>query len=183
MLQDIRVNLDVLEMMLFYWESVASKDKMSDEYFVEIAKKCEMQALYSEGFSAESVRRVLSCISNREKLNSTSKEEFKFWSQNMRMVEDINLLHAMLQPVKQLNLSSLREKLATKEPIEVIFLPFPQGDYIVSERKIYFNFFSIIATYQMTEDEELSNEEMEVEVKLGGVSVKEYVESVLEKVY
>lgn len=185
MSQDIRVNLDVIEMMLFYWESVASKDKMSDEYFVEIAKKSEMQVLYNAEFSADSVRRVLSCISNREKLNSTSKEEFRFWSQNMRMIEDLRLLQAILYPVKHLNLSGITEKLSTKDAIEVIFLPFPDGDYMVCENKIYFNFFSIIASYQMYgEDTGVSDDKAaEIEVSFNGVSVKQYVESVIEKVY
>ena len=183
-MKDIKINLDVLEMMLFYWESVASKDKMSDEYFIEIAKKPEMQALYNEGFSTESVRRVLLCISNREKLNSTSREESRFWSQNMRMIEDLKLLHAMLYPVKHLNLSALKEKLNTKDAIEVIFLPFPEGDYMVCENKIYFNFFSIIAKYHLYEDDESAeNDTVEIEVLFNGVSVKEYVESVIEKIY
>ena len=47
MLKEISVSQDVLEMMLFYWESVASKDKMSDEYFLELAGKKEMQGFYA----------------------------------------------------------------------------------------------------------------------------------------
>ena len=185
MLQEIKINLDVLEMMLFYWESVASKDKMSDEYFMEIAKKNEMQVLYKEGFSDDSVRRVLSCISNREKLNSTSKEESKFWSQNMRMIEDLKLVHAMLYPVKHLNLSELRERLNEPNDIEVVFLPFPEGDYIVCKNKIYFNFFNIIATYKMCEEsnEIEENNEIEIDVQCNGMSVKKYVEHVIEKTY
>ena len=185
MSQDIKVNLDVIEMMLFYWESVASKDKMSDEYFMEIANKEEMKVLYKDGFSPESVRRVLSCISNREKLNNTSKEESKFWSQNMRMVEDLRLLHSMIEPVKHLNLSTLKEKLSNKSDIEVIFLPFPDGDYIVCENKIYFNFFGIIAKYQMQAEElEVQDDAMlKVDVSFHGTSIKQYVESVIEKNY
>lgn len=185
MSEQITVNLDILEMMLFYWESVASKDKMSDEYFNEIANKSEMQVLYAEDFTPESVRRVLSCISNREKLNSTSKEEFRFWSQNMRMLEDSKLLHSMLSPVKCLNLSSLNDKLKTTEPIEVIFLPFSYGDYLVRGNKIYFNFFSIIARYKMdyTSAETGDDSDVEIEVLLGGKSVKDYVEDVIAQTY
>ena len=170
MLKEISVSQDVLEMMLFYWESVASKDKMSDEYFLELAGKKEMQGFYSDDFTKDSFRRVLSAISNREKLNSQSIKESKFWNQNMRMIEDLNLTHAMIAPVKKLNLSELIGEDINTEKLEVIFIPLPEGDFFINKEIIAFNFFSIIASYN-SEDFEVSD----IKVSIHGKSIKDYV--------
>ena len=178
MLKAINVNFDVLEMMLFYWESVASKDKMTDEYFLEIAKKEEMQILYNNDFSQSSFIRVLSSISNREKLNNTTALEMKFWSQNMRMIEDLNLTRAMLAPIKTLNLSELiNENIKDIETLKVVFVPFCGSDYIAKENTIYFNFFNIIASYKQTDT---NFEEMgEIEVSFHNKSIKDFcIESI-----
>ena len=170
MLKEISVNQDVLEMMLFYWESVASKEKMSDEYFLELAEKKEMQSLYSDDFTKDSFRRVLSAISNREKLNSQSTKESKFWNQNMRMIEDLNLTHAMIAPVKKLNLSELIGKDLNTEKLEVLFIPLPEGDFFASKEKITFNFFNIIASYNSD-----NFETSDIKVSLHGKNIKDYV--------
>jgi len=177
MLQDISINFDVLEMMLFYWESVASKDKMTDEYFIEIAKKTEMRPVYNEEFSLDSFRRVLSSISNREKLNNKTSSESKFWSQNMRMIEDLNLTHAMLSPIKKLNLDSLKKEPISVEKLSVVFIPFPEGNYIIEDNIIYFNFFNIIATYKDIENPD------EINVFLHGKNIKDYVIECIMKEY
>ena len=70
-----------------------------------------MEYLYREGFDKDSVRRVLSAISNREVLNSESKLERKFWNNNMWMLEDLEFTNMMAQPVKTLNLSYMVDKL------------------------------------------------------------------------
>ncbi|MGP1414515.1 MAG: TDE2712 family protein [Treponema sp.] len=171
MLKEISVNQDVLEMMLFYWESVATKDKMSDEYFLELAGKKEMQSLYGEDFTKESFRRVLSAISNREKLNSQSQKESKFWNQNMRMIEDLNLTHAMIAPIKKLNLSELVGEELKIDKLEVLFIPLPEGDFFASKETIAFNFFNIIATYNSEDLEDTSS----ITVSLHGKDIKNYV--------
>ncbi len=181
MLKEINVNFDVLEMMLFYWESVASKDKMSDEYFIEIANKKEMQVLYNEEFSVDSFRRVLSAISNREKLNSKSKAESRFWSQNMRMIEDLELTRAMLAPIKTLNISSLVGENLRSEKLEVVFIPFCEGEEIINKDKIYFNFFNIIASRKY--DENGFAETGEITVFLHEKTIKDYVIERVKQVY
>lgn len=179
MLKEVSVNQDVLEMMLFYWESVASKDKMSDEYFLELAGKKEMQNLYSDDFTKDSFRRVLSAISNREKLNSQSTKESKFWNQNMRMIEDLNLTHAMVAPVKKLNLSELIGKDLNIEKLEILFIPLPEGDFFSNKETIAFNFFSIIASYNSQDFENTSD----IKVSLHGKDIKEYVIETIETQY
>lgn len=177
MLKDISVDFEILEMMLFYWESIASKDKMSDEYFIEIANKPHIQVLYNETFSNDSFRRVLSSIANREKLNNQTKPEAKFWNQNMRMIEDLNLTRAMLSPIKTLNISELKEQDIKSEKLEVVFIPFPEGEYIAKDDCIYFNFFNIIANYKDIETMQ------EIDVSLGGKSIKDFVIETIKKNY
>lgn len=179
MLKEISVNHDVLEMMLFYWENVASKDKMSDEYFLELAGKKEMQGLYSDEFTKDSFRRVLSAISNREKLNSQSMKESKFWNQNMRMIEDLTLTNAMIAPVKKLNLSELVGEDLKTEKLEVLFIPLPEGDFFASKEAIVFNFFSILASYNGEDFEVISD----IKVSLHGKDVKEYVVETIKAQY
>ena len=171
MLKEISVNQNILEMMLFYWESVAAKDKMSDEYFLELAGKKEMESLYSDDFTKDSFRRVLSAISNREKLNSQSQKESKFWNQNMRMIEDLTLTNAMIAPVKKLNLSELVGENLNTEKLEVLFIPLPEGDFFVGKDIIAFNFFSIIASYNSEDFENVSD----IKVSLHGKDIKDYV--------
>ena len=171
MLKEISVNQNILEMMLFYWESVAAKDKMSDEYFLELAGKKEMESLYSDDFTKDSFRRVLSAISNREKLNSQSSKESKFWNQNMRMIEDLTLTNAMIAPVKKLNLSELVGENLNTEKLEVLFIPLPEGDFFVGRDIIAFNFFSIIASYNSEDFENVSD----IKVSIHGKDIKDYV--------
>lgn len=174
MLKTVNVNLDILEMMLFYWESVASKDKISDAYFLEIAKKEEMQLFYNDDFSQTSFIRVLSSISNREKLNNATKTEIKFWSQNMRMIEDLTLTRSMLSPIKTLNLAELvNSNVKDIETLNVIFIPFCGSDFIVEKDTIYFNFFNIIASYKQNGNDTEDNMS-EIEVSFHNKNIKDF---------
>ncbi len=181
MLKEICVEFENLEMMLFYWESIASKDKMSDEYFIGIAQKPHIQVLYNDAFSADSFRRVLSSIANREKLNNQTPLEAKFWNQNMRMIEDLNLTRAMLSPIKTLNLSELKGEDLSLEKLTVAFIPFPEGDYIASKDCIYFNFFNIIANYDSIE--EVAEDNPKINVSLHGKSIKDFVIETVRKTF
>ncbi len=60
MLNKITLNTEVIEMMLFYWESVVARDKVAEVYMIELANRPEMKPLYGDGFEVDSVRRVLS---------------------------------------------------------------------------------------------------------------------------
>ncbi len=73
MIKRIKVNLDVVEAMLYYWQATSEKEKVGESYIISIGEFPEMKYLYGEGFDKESVRKVLSAISNREMLNSESK--------------------------------------------------------------------------------------------------------------
>ena len=77
-----------------------------------------MAVLLGEDFSRESIRKVLSSITNREVLSSKTKAEGRFWNNNMWMLEDLGLTAAMLAPVKQLKGEDLGEG-----DLRIIFIP------------------------------------------------------------
>ena len=111
LVKSITVNLDVVEMMLFFWESVKEREKVVDSFMIEVSEKEDMQYIYDENFSKDSVRKVLSAISNREKLNHPTKEEGRFWNYNMWMLEDLDNMRKMVSTIKTLNLDYLKDKI------------------------------------------------------------------------
>ena len=166
-MKNIKIDFDVLEMMIFFWESVASKDKMGDDYFMSIAEKPQMEVVYNEDFSKDSVRRVMSAISNREKLNNRTLSESRFWNNNMWILEDLQTMHNMMAPIKTLNLAELTEKYkaSTKfDEIELIFIPVHAEEFYIKGNKIYINFFKLIPNYEDPKD-----------IKIAGLPLKEYV--------
>jgi len=65
----------------------------------------------NKDFNEESVRKVLSAIQNRELLSGASKEEKRFWNNNMWMMEDLELPKLMAKPIKVLNVNHLIDEL------------------------------------------------------------------------
>lgn len=172
-MKNIKTNIDVLEMMIFYWESVASKDKMADEYFITVAEKPQMEVIYGDNFTKDSVRKVLSAISNRERLNDRTTVESRFWNNNMWILEDLDNMRNMIAPVKTLNLNELVNKYEDKlkfNEVEVIFIPGHLDEFYIKENKLYINFFKLIANY-----------ENPTEIKIAGLSLKEYVSKKIEE--
>ncbi|MEL3912910.1 hypothetical protein [Treponema pedis] len=166
-MKNIKINFDVLEMMVFFWESVASKDKISDDYFVSVAEKPQMEVVYGEGFSKDSVRRVLSAISNRERLNDRTQQESRFWNNNMWILEDLQTMHNMMAPIKTLNLKEFIEKYKDNkyEEIEIIFIPAHTEEYYIKDNKLYINFFKLIPNCDNPTD-----------IKIAGMELKEYID-------
>ncbi len=164
----IKTDVDVLEMMIFYWESVASRDKMADDYFIAVADKPQMEAVYCDDFSKDSVRKVLSAISNREKLSQSTQKERRFWNNNMWILEDLSVMNNMMAPIKTLNLRELAEKYSsiTKfDELEVIFIPGHEQEFYTKENKLYINFFKLIPNFQDPTD-----------IKIAGKDLKVYIE-------
>jgi len=174
MIKSIKVNLDVIEAILYYWQATSEKQKVGEPYIISIAEFKEMEYLYGEGFDKDSVRRVLSAISNREVLNSESKLERKFWNNNMWMLEDLEFTNMMVQPIKVLNLSDMVDKLNninsdTKyEQIQVIFIPGHVDEYYIDGNKLIINFFRIMPSLYE-----------EGKVTIGDKDFKEYIEEKL----
>lgn len=149
MIKRIIVKLDVIEAMLYYWQASSEKEKVGESYLNNIADFNEMNYIYDDEFNGESVRKVLSAISNREIFKSEIKKERKFWNNNMWMMEDLEYTKMMVTPLKTLNLDTIIEKLNNKnnnikyEELEVVFIPGHEGEYLVKENKLIINFFRV----------------------------------------
>lgn len=169
MINSITVNLDVVEMMLFFWESVSEREKVVDAFMWKVAEKEDMKYLYGDNFSKESIRKVLSAISNREMLNHPSQEESRFWNYNMWMLEDKENMNNMVTPIKRLNLDDLKTKLkdikTDYDKIEVVFIPGHVEEYYIDKNKIVINFFKLLVDFMDP-----------TKVNISGKAIKEYVE-------
>ena len=142
----ININTEVVEMMIFFWSSVAEKEKVAEPYIISVAQRPEMKLIYDDEFKEEGVRSVLSAISNRELLNGGSKKDKRFWNNNMWMMEDLGVMQAMIDPMKQLNLQEDEGELSTKsgfDEVNVIFVPGTTDFFKVVDNNLVVNFFKI----------------------------------------
>lgn len=172
MINRIKIDFEAVEMMLYYWQSIAERQKVGETFLREVANNEDMSYCYNMEFNPESVRKVLSAISNRELLNNATKPERKFWSCNMWMVEDLDNMNNMVKPVKMLNLDNMIEKLNEKgskyEELEVHFIPGHESEYTIEENKLIINFFKIMV-----------NPMDDTDIKISGKPFREYVEEKL----
>lgn len=148
-MQRIKVNLEVIEAMLYYWQATSEKEKVGEGYLNDIANMPAMKMIYDNEFNEESVRRALSAISNREIFAGETKQEGRFWNNNMWMLEDLGYTDMMVKPLKTLNLDSIIEKLnmsensSKYEEIEVAFVPGHLDEYKIIDNKLIVNFFRV----------------------------------------
>jgi len=148
MLQRIKVNLEAVEAMLYFWQAASEKENVAEKFFYDVAAMTGLTCAYDEEFNSESVRRALSAIKNREPFVGNKKER-KFWNNNMWMMEDFEYTNAMARPIKKLNLDNLVGKLShiegTKkyDEIEVIFSPLHSDEYMITGNKLVINFFRL----------------------------------------
>lgn len=170
MIKTIKVNMEEIESMLYFWQSTSERQRVSEEYLGEIANMQGLKYSYDDEFNAESVRKVLSAITNREKLSQSNQKESRFWNNNMWMLEDLSFTDSMIQPLKKLNLESLIEKLNASvenpkyEMLEVIFSPLHMDEYLIWDNKLIINFFRVMPSF-----------EEEGVVTIGGKDIKEYI--------
>ncbi len=161
----MKINLEVIEMMLFFWHSTKDKEKVSDLYLNDIANREEMEVIYNDEFNKESVRKVLSAITNRELLSNRTKDEGMFWNNNMWMTEDLSITQAMIDPIKALNVDDI------EKDIEVIFIPGLSDVYYIKDNKLYINFFKILVDVFTGS----------MEVTIDKLSPKEFILKVIEE--
>ncbi|PKK39365.1 hypothetical protein ABB02_01598 [Clostridiaceae bacterium JG1575] len=148
MLQSIQINTKALETMLFIWASIKDREKVSEAFLDELAQSQEMTSSYDDEFNAASVRKVLSAISNRERLNGPTKKESRFWNYNMWMLEDPQMTQMMLTPIKTLNMDDLKNSLGSAFPyenVEVIFYPGQFEVACIKGSQLFINFFTVKA--------------------------------------
>ncbi len=166
----IRIKMDTVESMLFYWQATSEKDKVGETYLNEIANHEDMKKTYDQEFNAESFRKVLSAISNREPFKSDVKKERVFWNSNMWMTEDMEFTRMMLAPIKVLNADHLLPKVQAQvknpkyEEVEVVFVPGHEFEYLIHENQLLINFFKI--QVDLYEDNK---------IEIGGVSLEDYL--------
>lgn len=149
MLKSIKVNLEVIESMLYYWSTIIDREKVNESFFVDVANMDAMKLIQSEDFSSESIRKVLSAIQNRELLSNATKPEKRFWSKNMWIAEDPSLATKMATPAKLLNLDDMVDTLNKKygdikyENITVHIAPLHIKPYYIFDSNLVINFFGI----------------------------------------
>ncbi len=168
MIKNIKINLDLLESMLYYWKATSEKEKVGEQFLYTISDSEMMKACYSDEFNGESVRRALSAISNREIFSPASKKEGRFWNNNMWMLEDPEYTISMLTPLKVLNLDEEIKSVETDKDIETVNLVIIPGHMDISyidknTNTVYINFFRVMPS--MADDS----------INIDGVEMKEYI--------
>ena len=149
MIKSIFVNLDVVEALLFYWQTIKDRKKISERFIFDVIAMPGLKCSYDDEFNAESVRGALSAITNREAYSSKNRKEGRFYSNNLWMLEDLSFTEKMIQPLKKLNLHSLVEKINTYQrsehfrELEVIFSPLHIDEVIIKNNSIIINFFAV----------------------------------------
>lgn len=174
MLQRIKLNLDLMEGMLYYWQATGDKEKVSEQYLNDIAAMPSLALIYDNEFNAESVRKVLSAITNREPFSSGNKKEGRFWNNNMWMLEDLEYTDMMIQPLKKLNLDNLLENLQSLagnkyEELEVVICPMHLDDYKIVDNKLVINFFRVKPS------------DIDDSISIDGTEIKAYIEEKLKE--
>ena len=134
---------------MFFWQSIKDRKKVSERFIYDVIEMSGLKYAYDDEFDAESVRKALSAITNRESFSSKNKKEGRFYSNNLWMLEDLSYTDKMIQPLKKLNLQSIVEKInETKgcehfKELEVVFSPLHFEEYIVKDNKLVINFFVV----------------------------------------
>ncbi|KNF09902.1 hypothetical protein CLPU_1c00670 [Gottschalkia purinilytica] len=153
-MQRIKVNLELIEAMLYFWQSTSEKEKVSEKYINDVTNMEGFTYVYDSEFNAESVRRALSAVTNRELFSSNNKKEGRFWNNNLWMMEDLEYTDLMVQPLKKLNLDVIVDRVKDLEEssrydeIEVIFSPLHLEEYYIVENKLIINFFRVKPSFE-----------------------------------
>lgn len=155
----ITVNLKALESMHYFWVATKAREKVGEHYIKSIADMKEMEPLYSEEFTRESLRKLLSGISNRE-MFGWNKTEGRFWNNNMWIFEEWDLMENIVSRVKVLNLSELS---GSTDSLEVVIIP---GHIEAS----YFNGSKLTINYFKLRVEDETNE-----LLVEGQPIREYI--------
>jgi hypothetical protein len=149
MVKAIKVNLNSIEAMLYFWQAVNDRENVSEMFIYDMTTMPGLALAYDSEFNEESVRRALSAIKNREIFTSNNRKEGRFYNNNLWMMEDLEYTSLMIAPLKKLNLNSLVEGLNSKYPnskfeeLEVIFSPLHLDEYLIVENKLIVNFFRV----------------------------------------
>ncbi len=146
MSKKLSFNLNAVEIMHFYWISVASREKLNEKFITDIASSDAFQLTFNENFTKESVRRCLSAISNREPFTGNPTES-RFYTRNLMILEYYDTLEAKINGFKSLSLSNFSEDTIEnfeKSDLlnhEILVVPNPFDTMIKADNKLIINFF------------------------------------------
>ena len=137
---NIKINLNGLEIMVFFWNSLMSKEKVSESFLNDLCSMQEFSYIYNEDFNSESLRRVLSALNNKEPF-SGNKPERKYYSNSLMIMEYIDEVQPTINAIKKLNLNSIAEK--AKADVEVVVVPGLSKGIEKTDNKLIVDFFGL----------------------------------------
>ncbi|HNR05196.1 MAG TPA: hypothetical protein PKI50_11660 [Bacillota bacterium] len=137
---NIKINLNGLEIMVFFWNSLMSREKVSESFLNDLCSMQEFSYIYNEDFNNESLRRLLSALNNKEPF-SGNKPERKYYSNSLMIMEYIDEVQPAINAIKKLNLNSIAEK--AKEDVEVVVVPGLSKGIEKTDNKLIVDFFSL----------------------------------------
>ncbi len=137
---NIKINLNGLEIMVFFWNSLMSREKVSESFLNDLCSMQEFSYIYNEDFNNESLRRVLSALNNKEPF-SGNKPERKYYSNTLMIMEYIDEVQPAINAIKKLNLNSIAEK--AKEDVEVVVVPGLSKGIEKTDNKLIVDFFGL----------------------------------------
>jgi hypothetical protein len=155
-----------METIMYFWEATSDRQKVNERFLNDLASSTALALTYDKEFNAESVRKVLSAITNREPFRPQNRQEGRFFNNNLWMLEDLSLARDMMKPIKVLNL----EHLSVAKEVTVYFAPLHLEDsYIVGDAMVL-NFFR------------LQPSDEAAEVGFAGVGLSDYIAKRLHEV-
>jgi hypothetical protein len=149
MINSIKLNLETIEAMLYFWNAVKDRENVSEMFIYDLTSMEGLKLAYTANFNEESVRRALSALKNREIFSRDTREEGRFYNNNLWMMEDLEYTNTMVAPVKRLNLDFLVSELNSKFPsskyseLVVYFSPLHIDEYFIKDNKLVINFFRV----------------------------------------
>lgn len=149
MINSIKVNLNAIEAMLYFWQAVNDRENVSELFIYDVTTMPGLTLAYDNEFNEESVRRALSAVKNREIFSPANRKEGRFYNNNLWMMEDLEYTTLMVSPIKKLNLQSLLDSLNSKytnpnlKELEVLFSPLHLDEYLIKDNKLIINFFRV----------------------------------------
>lgn len=169
----LKVNLEAIEAMLYYWEATKDKEKVNERFLNDTANLPALTLTYDAEFDAEAFRKVLSAITNREPFRPANRKEGRFFSNNLWMLEDLSLTREMVQPIKVLNLDSLAQKLSgetnVNRAVTIYFSPLHLEEKYTTKDAVILNFFRLQPDFMGG-------------VTFSGEHLEEYVEKVITEI-
>lgn len=162
---NVKINTEILELFIYYWQATSDREKVSDIFLSELAARKELKVLFNDEFTSDSIRKVLSSITNREILSVKTKPEGRFWNNNMWVLEDLGITMGMMTPIKQLNGEQF-EALVDKD-LTINFIPGHLETYYWADNQLFINFFKLATDFETGD------------VKIEGKSLEEYIKELL----